>query len=85
MVNEQFPKNRIEFKPAEPLPDSQRWNLEDVSDKVTTPDGRVYRLAHNEKVILSSPKEGEAPEAFIVVSGLEKIPFEEWAKTKQPE
>ncbi len=76
-------KGEIEFGQAQPPADWERWNLEDIIDKVTTPDGREFALLPDEKVILSPSKpEGDImPQAFVVKDGT-KIPFEEWAKGK---
>ena len=74
---------KIEFGKAGQLPEWERWNLEDVNDKVTTPDGRVYFLLEDEHVVLSPSKpEGDVmPQAFVIKDG-GKTPFEEWAKGK---
>ena len=75
---------KMDFGKATPLEDWERWNIEDITDTVTTPDGRVYKLSPGERLILSPSKpEGEIkPEPFVVVNGA-KIPFEEWAKNKE--
>jgi hypothetical protein len=73
----------IEFGQAEPLPDWERWNIEDITDRVTTPDGRVYLLSKGEEIILSKPEGALHPEAFVKANG-EKIPFEKWAKERTP-
>lgn len=77
---------KIEFGKAAPVAEWERWDIEGLSGEeitLTTPDGRFYHLAADEKFILEPKKPGNniIPQAYIEKGGV-KIPFEQWASGK---